>query len=134
MKKFYLQLFSKAYSWSAKHEFDKLPSLYSAVLYICGLQLLNLLSVLFLIESAGFVAANIPKLMAVAVPIALFLFNWSWATRNDASILAYTHSQSELYPRHKSRLVNAYVVITLVAFFAVMVLYVYTAPNPVKQG
>lgn len=133
MKKFYLQLFSKAYSWSAKHEFDKLPSLYSAVLYICGLQLLNLLSVLFLIESAGFVAANIPKLMAVAVPIALFLFNWAWATRNNASILANAHSQSGLHPGHQKRFVNAYVVITIVIFFAVMVLYVYTAPNPVTE-
>lgn len=134
MKQFYLQLFSKAYLWSAKQEFDKLPSLYSAVLYICGFQLLNFLSALFVVESAGFVAENIPKLAAVAVPLGLFLFNWLWATRNEARILAFTHCQTELHSPPKSRLANAYVVITLVIFFVATVLYVYTAPNPVKPG
>jgi hypothetical protein len=72
----------------------------------------------------------IPKWIAVAVPLGLFLFNWSWATRNDAGILAFAHSQTNLLPLRKSRLVNAYVLITLVVFFAVTMLYVCTAPNP----
>ena len=119
MDAFYLALFSKAYSWSAKHEFDSRPSLYSAVLYISALQFLNMLTGVFLIESFG-LRIGIFKWVGGAIPVVIFACNWWWASRNQPSICGVVG---------KSQAVNAYVVISIMAFIAATIVFVYTAPS-----
>ena len=128
MRDFYLSLFSKAYAWSAKQEFDKQPSLYSAVLYISALQLLNLITAVFLIESAGLSKLNSPRWIAAIVPVGLFACNWWWASRNEADI---RNVQGKWLTPHKSLWVRAYVLATIVVFALATTVFVYTGPSAV---
>lgn len=128
MRTFYLALFNKAYSWSAKHEFDKQPSLYSAVLYVCALQFLNLITAVFLIESTGIGKIDVPKWVAALAPVCLFAVNWWWASNNQLTIFGRGGSSNQIAVRGKLG-VNVYIATTLLAFVVAVVSFVYTAPG-----
>ena len=128
MRTFYLALFHKAYLWSAKHEFDHKPSLFSAVLYVSALQFLNLLTGAFLIESFGLWAIDVSKWVAAMIPVGLFACNSWWASRNALMIYEERNSPSNVPMSLRSSRVDAYVVVTIVAFVISIIAFVYTGP------
>ena len=81
----YLSVLNSLYYWSAKWEFDGQPSLFSATLYLSSLNLLNVISAIFIAESLG-ASFNIPRLLAVAAPLGLFFANSCYCRLHNQSL------------------------------------------------
>ena len=81
----YLSVLSSLYFWSAKWELDGQPSIFSATLYLSALNLLNVISAIFMAESLG-ASFNIPHFFAVAAPVGLFLANSLYCRMHSQSI------------------------------------------------
>jgi uncharacterized membrane protein len=125
MRGFYSDIFLCFYLWSAKLEVDSRPNLYRAVLYVSFFQFLNLVSLVFLIESL------ISKILSIggwgfAVVIVVLII------ANHAMVKVCFQYASELHEVLRVRCVNrrvlrkaiAYVSLTLLLFGVTFLLFV----------
>ena len=120
----YLELLSALYCWSAKWDFEGQPSLFSATLSLSALNLINLITVVFISEALG-ASFDIPRAWAVVVPACLFLANAAYAR---AHFPLLPHSSSLLSWRAR-RAAKLYVATSVALFVAATAAFVWTGPS-----
>lgn len=120
MNNLYIAVFQRMYRWSAKQEFDKQPSLYSATLYFSTLQLFNLLSIYFLIASLGIARPSMSGWHTAAVSGVLLILNAFFGRKYEEEIRGTPLNRP---------IAKWYLALSAVAFVVTFVLFVATSPS-----
>jgi hypothetical protein len=124
----YWDLFLTLYGWSAKSEFDGAPSTFSATLYLSALNLINIITVVFICESLG-ARFDISRAWAIAVPVVLFLANSAYVRSQSDSL---RNARSWVTPSHRGkRVAQAYVALSIVLFVSATIAFTLTGPPAV---
>ncbi len=124
----YGDLFMTLYGWSAKSEFDGAPSTFSATLYLSALNLINIITVVFICESLG-ARFDISKAWAITVAVALFLVNSAYVRSQGDSLLKLRSYGSP--SRRGKRVAQAYVVLSVLLFVFATIAFTLTGPAAV---